>query len=199
MEYKGYSARVIFDGDAGVLFGEVEGLRDVVTFEATNVQSLEAAFRESVDDYLAMCAERGEEPDKPYSGKILVRADSSLHRDLAQAAAREGVSLNSAAADALRSWIARRIVAEPMAQYGSPENAGPDERLPAQPVPPDRRSAIEVGAERVRELPQRSSTPPRADTPSMSDTSARVKSRAEQGSHGEHGPSALLVIQQIAA
>ena len=117
MEYKGYSAKVVFDGDAGVLFGEVEGLRDVVTFEATNVEGLESAFRDSVDDYLAMCAERGEEPDKPYSGKILVRADSGLHRDLAIAAAREGMSLNAAAADALRSWITQRHVAEPAAEY----------------------------------------------------------------------------------
>ena len=29
MEYTGYSARVVFDEDAGVLFGGVDGLRDV--------------------------------------------------------------------------------------------------------------------------------------------------------------------------
>ena len=52
MEYKGYVGRVEFDADAGVLFGEVEGLRNVVTFEATNVRDLNAAFRASVDDYL---------------------------------------------------------------------------------------------------------------------------------------------------
>ena len=54
MEYKGYTARVEFDQDARVLFGEVEGLRDVVTFEATDVKDLEREFHASVDDYLAM-------------------------------------------------------------------------------------------------------------------------------------------------
>lgn len=105
MEYKGYSARVEFDADAGVLVGEVEGLRDVVTFEATNVRDLEKAFHESVDDYLGMCAERGEEPEKPYSGRFLVRVDPKLHRDIALAAARAGKSLNAFAGEAFKRWI----------------------------------------------------------------------------------------------
>lgn len=113
MEYKGYSARVVFDDDAGVLFGEVEGLRDVVTFEATNVEDLEVAFRESVDDYLAMCAERGELPEKPYSGKFLVRVDPRLHRDIAMAAARAGRSLNAFTNDVLKSWIQREEKSAP--------------------------------------------------------------------------------------
>lgn len=62
MEYKGYIARVQFDIPAAVFFGEVENIRDVVTFEANSVEQLENAFRESVDDYLEMCTERGEQP-----------------------------------------------------------------------------------------------------------------------------------------
>lgn len=113
MEYKGYTARVDFDADAGVLFGEVEGLRDVVTFEATNVRELDKAFRESVDDYLDMCAERGEEPDKPYSGRFLVRVDPKLHRDIAMAAARAGKSLNAFAGEAFKRWIDAYLVPTP--------------------------------------------------------------------------------------
>ena len=105
MEYKGYTARVVFDDEAGVLFGEVEGLRDVVTFEATNVPELEAAFRDSVEDYLEMCAKRGKEPEKPYSGKFLVRIDPRIHRDIAMAAARAGKSFNAFAGEVLKSWI----------------------------------------------------------------------------------------------
>lgn len=105
MEYKGYTARVEFDQDARVLFGEVEGLRDVVTFEATDVKDLEREFHASVDDYLAMCADRGEEPEKPYSGKFLVRLDPMLHRDVAMAAARAGKSLNALTAEVFKNWI----------------------------------------------------------------------------------------------
>src|SRR2546423_6830032 len=115
MEYKGYSARVEFDQDAGVLFGEVEGLRDVVTFEASDVKDLEREFHASVDDYLAMCADRGEEPEKPYSGKFLIRVDPMLHREVAMAAARAGTSLNALTAEVLRSWVehTRQALASP--------------------------------------------------------------------------------------
>lgn len=105
MEYKGFSARVEFDADAGVLYGEVEGLRDVITFEATNVRELDKAFRESVEDYLDMCAERGEEPEKAYSGKFLVRVDPNVHREIAMAAARAGKSLNAFAGETFKRWI----------------------------------------------------------------------------------------------
>lgn len=70
MEYKGYIATVEFDDDAGILHGEVVNTRDVITFEGDTVPDIRKAFRESVEEYLAFCAERGEEPDKPFSGGI---------------------------------------------------------------------------------------------------------------------------------
>ena len=65
MIYKGYSAASDYDRDASLYHGEVAGVRDVVTFQAATLEELEAAFRESVDDYLAFCASRGEEPNQP--------------------------------------------------------------------------------------------------------------------------------------
>ena len=129
MEYKGYTARVEFDQDARVIFGEVEGLRDVVTFEATDVKSLEKAFRESVDDYIAMCQERGEEPEKPYSGRFLVRLEPTLHRELAAAAARDGKSLNAFTGDELRLWIEQLHKTARPEPVPPPNVSRPDERL----------------------------------------------------------------------
>ncbi len=40
------------------------------------------AFHDSVDDYLTFCAERGEEPEKPYSGKFVVRVEPELHKNI---------------------------------------------------------------------------------------------------------------------
>jgi len=93
--YKGYSAKVAFDPEAEVLHGEVIGLRDVITFQSTSVEGLKEAFRESVDDYLAWCAELGQEPERAYAGRFLLRTDPGLHRDLALAAQRSGVSINA--------------------------------------------------------------------------------------------------------
>jgi predicted HicB family RNase H-like nuclease len=66
LEHKGYTAHVELDAEAGILYGEVLGTRDVITFQGKSVDELQEAFRESVDDYLEFCAERGEEPDKPF-------------------------------------------------------------------------------------------------------------------------------------
>ena len=94
MHYNGYEALVEFDEDAEMFHGEVINTRDVITFQGSSAVDLKTAFAESVDDYLAFCAERGEEPDKPYSGQFVVRAVPALHKALATAAKRAGVSLN---------------------------------------------------------------------------------------------------------
>ena len=99
LEYKGYITTV--EAEDGVFLGRVAGLRDVITFEGTTFAEVEQAFRDSIDDYLAFCTERGEPPDRPYSGKIPLRVSPDIHRRAAMRAQSEGLSLNQ--------WIARRI------------------------------------------------------------------------------------------
>ena len=73
MEYKGYLSRIEFDDEANIFHGEVINIRDVITFQGKSVDELRKAFEDSVEDYLAFCAEREEEPDKPFSGRFTVR------------------------------------------------------------------------------------------------------------------------------
>ncbi len=101
MTYKGYSARVEFDDDDGILFGQVAGIRDGVGFHAESVEALRAAFHEAVDDYLDTCARIGKEPQKPYSGKMMFRVSPEVHRNAAIAAELSGKSLNQWAEEAL--------------------------------------------------------------------------------------------------
>lgn len=101
LSYKGYTGHVEFDDEAGVFHGEVLDLRDVVTFQGRSVDELEHAFKESVDDYLEFCGERGEEPDKPFSGKLMLRLPPELHRKVYTSSKREGKSLNQ--------WITERL------------------------------------------------------------------------------------------
>ena len=98
-EYKGYIGTV--EAEDAVFFGRVAGLRDVITFEGTTFAEVEQAFRDSIDDYLAFCAERGEPADRPYSGRVPRRVSPATHRRAAMRAQSEGLSLNQ--------WIARRI------------------------------------------------------------------------------------------
>jgi len=103
MTYKGYQARVDLDEHAGVFNGEVINTRDVIAFQGSSVRELKRAFKNSVDDYLAFCASRGEDPDKPFSGKILVRVPPDVHRQIMTEARREGKSLNAYVLEKLRS------------------------------------------------------------------------------------------------
>lgn len=106
MEYKGYTAGPIdFDAEEGSFSGTVSGLRDVIHFEGSTARELERAFRQSIDSYLDLCAEDGREPDRPFSGKILLRTEPELHRKAALRAAGEGISLNR--------WISRQIETAP--------------------------------------------------------------------------------------
>ena len=101
MNYKGYTAKVEFDDEAMIFHGEVIGIRDVVTFQGRSVEEIKKAFNGSVDDYLDFCKERGEEPDKPFSGKFVVRISPEIHRKVYIAAKKAGQSINA--------WLNRNL------------------------------------------------------------------------------------------
>ena len=109
MEYKGYIGKVEFDPDANILHGEVIGIRDVVTFQGSSVAEIEKAFKESVDDYLKFCRERGEQPDKPCSGKFVLRIAPELHRKANMLASASGKSLNAWVAECLNKEVAEEV------------------------------------------------------------------------------------------
>ncbi|HWL07200.1 MAG TPA: type II toxin-antitoxin system HicB family antitoxin [Planctomicrobium sp.] len=109
MEYKGYLGKVEFDDVAESFHGEVINTRDVITFQGSSVTELKAAFQESVDDYLTFCHERGESPEKPYSGQFITRISPDLHRQVTTAAAITGKSLNAWVADTLESALLQQV------------------------------------------------------------------------------------------
>ena len=105
MEYKGYVGKVEIDEEAGILHGEVINIRDVVTFEGQTVDELQQAFRDSVEDYLAFCAQRGEAPEKPFSGKFVIRLPAELHRRAYVKAILADKSLNSWVREVLETAV----------------------------------------------------------------------------------------------
>ncbi len=105
MKYKGYLGDVSYDAEAKIFHGDVLGLRDVITFQGTTVKELEKAFKGSIDDYIAWCKERGESPEKTFSGNLRIRITPGLHAKLSQAALIQGVSLNSLIVDKLQESI----------------------------------------------------------------------------------------------
>jgi hypothetical protein len=63
------------------------------------------AFRDSVEDYLDFCAQRGETPEKPYSGKFIVRIEPELHKAIATRARIKRKSLNRWVHDVLADAV----------------------------------------------------------------------------------------------
>lgn len=95
MNYKGYHGQVNYDEEAKLFHGEVVGLRDVITFQGTSVDELEQAFKDSVDEYLDFCKELQRSPEKPFSGKLMLRLPPEIHERAAYQAKTNGLSLNA--------------------------------------------------------------------------------------------------------
>ena len=106
MKYKGYFGEVKYDDEAKIFHGEVVGLKDIITFQGKSVDELEQAFHESINVYLAWCKERGEKPEKTFSGTFNLRISPELHAKLALQAQTMGISLNSFVSEKLRSVVA---------------------------------------------------------------------------------------------
>ena len=94
MKYKDYIALIEFDDEAEIFHGEVGNLKDVVTFQGKSVRELKKAFKDSVDDYLDFCKQRGEEPERPFSGNFPIRATPEEHQLFYLAAMRAHKSMN---------------------------------------------------------------------------------------------------------
>ncbi len=93
--YKGYIGKIDYDDEVGIFHGEVINTRDVITFQGKSVNELKRALKDSVEDYLQFCQERGEESDRPFSGKFLVRVPPEVHREAFLKAKSAGKSLNA--------------------------------------------------------------------------------------------------------
>jgi predicted HicB family RNase H-like nuclease len=105
MNYKGYSARIEYSDEDGCFVGHVAGIRDIVGFHGESVAELKTAFEEAVEDYLVTCKKLRRSPQRPYSGKVLLRIDPGLHAKAAMMAEAEGKSLNAWAQEALQRAI----------------------------------------------------------------------------------------------
>jgi predicted HicB family RNase H-like nuclease len=108
-----------FDPELKLFAGHVIDLSDEIYFEGESVDELEASMHRAVDHYLKVCEARGEEPARPFSGKLNVRLGSELHRAAAVAAAAEGRSLNT--------WL-KRVVADATSLAKSPNRAAAPRR-----------------------------------------------------------------------
>ena len=101
MTYKDYTGTVAYDPRDRIFHGRVNGITDLISFQGTTVEELEADFRAGIDSYLQGCSARGFEPQRPYSGRFVLRLEPSIHGRVTAAARQQKTSINK--------WIARAI------------------------------------------------------------------------------------------
>ena len=107
LAYKGYLGTIEPDLETGTLFGKLAYIRDLVTYKAGDLKTLEQEFQASVDGYLADCLELGKTPDTPCKGSFNVRVGHELHMAASLAASRANISLNDLARRALSEYVTK--------------------------------------------------------------------------------------------
>lgn len=101
MSYRGYTARIEFDERDAIFVGRVLGVKAIIGFHGETVAELRADFEAAIDFMIEDCEARGETPEKPYSGNLMLRVPPEVHAHAAMMAEAHGKSLNQWAAEVL--------------------------------------------------------------------------------------------------
>lgn len=105
LNYKGYISKPEMSLEDGILYGKIEGINDLVTFEGETIIELKSAFEQAVDDYLEYCEEIGKDPERAYKGTFNVRIDPELHKKAVRISIECGTTLNSVVEKSIESFV----------------------------------------------------------------------------------------------
>lgn len=114
MSHKGYTARIEFDERDNIFVGRVLGLHTMISFHGETVAELRSELETAIEEFLRDCKEQGVRPEKPASGKLMLRVPPEVHGAALVAAKAAGKSLNQWATEVLEeaSHGCTRIVRE---------------------------------------------------------------------------------------
>jgi predicted HicB family RNase H-like nuclease len=107
LTYKEYLGSVHYCAEDEVFYGKIEGIEDLVSFEAKSVDALKTAFQEAVEDYLELCEKNNKDAEKSYKGSFNVRIPPELHKKAKRTAVKMGISLNQFMQKALEEKLAK--------------------------------------------------------------------------------------------
>ena len=109
MEYLGYVGSVEFSEADQLLFGKVQGIRSLISYEGTTVSELIEDFHGAVDDYLTFCNAEGTTPEKAFKGSFNIRfKNTDRHKRAAIYAYNHNVSLNSVVEESVAEYLSTR-------------------------------------------------------------------------------------------
>lgn len=99
------TARVEFDERDNIFVGRILGIRTMISFHGETVAQLRGEFEAAIEDFVRECKQKGLRPEKPASGKLLLRVPPEVHGAAMVAAQAAGKSLNQWATELLRDAV----------------------------------------------------------------------------------------------
>ena len=105
LDYKGFIGSVNYSNEDQILFGKIEGINDLVTYESTEVGDLIQQFKISVDEYIESCKHFNKPLLKSYKGSFNVRVKPAIHQKAALLATMKGISLNQLVQNAIEKEL----------------------------------------------------------------------------------------------
>ena len=105
LQYKDFIGSVHFNANDEIFFGKIEGIDDLVSFEGATVSEIKEAFKEAVDDYIALCKENGKRIEKSYKGSFNVRLSCEVHKKAKILSVMQGISLNQFVQNAVQQAV----------------------------------------------------------------------------------------------
>jgi len=103
--YKKFLGTINFSPEDDILFGKIEGINDLVTFEGKSVDEITKSFQYAVDDYLEICERTGKEVYKSLKGSFNVRIPPEMHYLADQKAKQLRISLNQFVQEAIKKEL----------------------------------------------------------------------------------------------
>lgn len=64
LSYKDYLGTVEYSLNDKVFFGEVLGIKSLLSYQGNTIEELEEDFKETIEDYLDLCSRKKWEPEK---------------------------------------------------------------------------------------------------------------------------------------
>ncbi len=110
MKYKEYYGSVHYSDEDDCLYGKIEYIRGLYSYEGHNVASIRKAFHEAVDEYLDDCKNQNWVPEKPFKGSFNVRTGPELHRKAVIYAQVKKMNLNNVIINALQMYLSKNKV-----------------------------------------------------------------------------------------
>ena len=105
LQYKNYTASVVYTNAKDSLTGKVLGMNDLPAFSARTVDGLKDAFHQTIDEYLLDCQEKHTEPARAFTGNITIRIEPSAHEALSLYAISQGVVLTKVLKSAIYEYL----------------------------------------------------------------------------------------------